>query len=40
VIFGNYSGEWEGSVGETPTDAGETPALPKTLNSYDFCKND
>jgi hypothetical protein len=29
----NYSGGWESSVGETPTDAGGTPALPRNLNS-------
>jgi hypothetical protein len=35
-FFRNYSGGGEGSAGETPTDAGGTPALPGKLNSYLF----
>jgi hypothetical protein len=30
----NYLGGWESSAGESPTDAGGTPALPKKLNGY------
>jgi hypothetical protein len=33
-LKGNYSGGGESSVGETPTGAGGTPALPRKLNSY------
>jgi hypothetical protein len=36
LIFRSYSGGEESSVGETPTGAGGTPALPRKLNSYNF----